>query len=104
VSTGSNIAVWQLLRLRSAAVIKAVWQTPIKCTAWKSCPSPACGCLLMPVVACFLLLLCRQGIHVLFGTEGASSVSSVFTLCNSAIGAGVLSLPYAFQCAGMYAA
>ena len=31
---------------------------------------------------------------------GASSVSSVFTLCNSAIGAGVLSLPYAFRCAG----
>lgn len=32
--------------------------------------------------------------------EGESSVSSVFTLCNSAIGAGVLSLPYAFGCAG----
>lgn len=31
---------------------------------------------------------------------GASSVSSVFTMCNSAIGAGVLSLPYAFRCAG----
>eukprot|EP00775_Hariotina_reticulata_P008954 gene8954-9130_t len=43
----------------------------------------------------------RRGIHVLFGTEGASSLSSVFTLCNSAIGAGVLSLPYAFQCAGL---
>ena len=32
--------------------------------------------------------------------EGASSLGSVFTLCNSAIGAGVLSLPYAFKCAG----
>lgn len=32
---------------------------------------------------------------------GASSVSSVFTMCNSAIGAGVLSLPYAFRCAGV---
>lgn len=32
--------------------------------------------------------------------EGASSASSVVTLCNSAIGAGVLSLPYAFRCAG----
>lgn len=32
--------------------------------------------------------------------SGASSVSSVFTMCNSAIGAGVLSLPYAFRCAG----
>jgi hypothetical protein len=39
-------------------------------------------------------------VRVLLGTEGASSLSSVFTLCNSAIGAGVLSLPYAFQCAG----
>lgn len=33
--------------------------------------------------------------------EGESATSSVFTLCNSAIGAGVLSLPYAFACAGM---
>jgi hypothetical protein len=32
---------------------------------------------------------------------GASSLSSVATLCNSAIGAGVLSLPYAFKCAGL---
>lgn len=32
--------------------------------------------------------------------EGSSSVSSVFTLCNSAIGAGVLSLPYAFRYSG----
>ncbi|KAF6257139.1 transmembrane amino acid transporter protein-domain-containing protein [Scenedesmus sp. NREL 46B-D3] len=40
-------------------------------------------------------------VRVLFGTEGASSLSSVFTLCNSAVGAGVLSLPYAFQCAGL---
>uniref|UniRef100_A0A383V4T9 Amino acid transporter transmembrane domain-containing protein n=1 Tax=Tetradesmus obliquus TaxID=3088 RepID=A0A383V4T9_TETOB len=40
-------------------------------------------------------------VRVLLGTEGASSLSSVFTLCNSAIGAGVLSLPYAFQCAGL---
>lgn len=39
-------------------------------------------------------------VRVVFGTEGATSLSSVFTLCNSAIGAGVLSLPYAFQCAG----
>ena len=34
-------------------------------------------------------------------SEGESSVSSVFTMCNSCIGAGVLSLPYAFLCAGM---
>jgi sodium-coupled neutral amino acid transporter 7/8 len=34
-------------------------------------------------------------------TGGASSLSSVATLCNSAIGAGVLSLPYAFSCAGL---
>lgn len=33
---------------------------------------------------------------------GVSSVSSVFTMCNSAIGAGVLSLPYAFRCAGAH--
>lgn len=32
--------------------------------------------------------------------EGNSSMSSVFTLCNSAIGAGVLSLPYAFRKSG----
>lgn len=32
--------------------------------------------------------------------EGSSSMSSVFTLCNSAIGAGVLSLPYAFRKSG----
>lgn len=36
-------------------------------------------------------------------SDGSSSVSSVFTLCNSAIGAGVLSLPYAFRCAGAHA-
>ena len=35
--------------------------------------------------------------------EGSSSVSSVFTLCNSAIGAGVLSLPYAFRKSGKVA-
>ena len=35
--------------------------------------------------------------------EGETSVSSVFTLCNSAIGAGVLSLPFAFGCAGVTA-
>ena len=34
-------------------------------------------------------------------SEGETSVSSVFTMCNSCIGAGVLSLPYAFYCAGM---
>ena len=33
--------------------------------------------------------------------EGASALSSVFTLCNSCIGAGVLSLPYAFMKAGI---
>ena len=32
--------------------------------------------------------------------DGSSSMSSVFTLCNSAIGAGVLSLPYAFRKSG----
>ena len=32
--------------------------------------------------------------------EGASALSSVFTLCNSCIGAGVLSLPFAFMKAG----
>lgn len=32
--------------------------------------------------------------------EGASAISSVFTLCNSCIGAGVLSLPFAFMKAG----
>ena len=37
---------------------------------------------------------------VLGATKGASSFSSVFTLCNSCIGAGVLSLPYAFRRAG----
>ena len=31
----------------------------------------------------------------------ATSASSVFTLCNSAIGAGVLSLPFAFRRAGL---
>lgn len=35
--------------------------------------------------------------------EGSSSMSSVFTLCNSAIGAGVLSLPYAFRYSGVQA-
>ncbi|KAI8476075.1 MAG: AAAP aminoacid transporter 5 [Monoraphidium minutum] len=34
-------------------------------------------------------------------TGGASSMSSVATLLNSAVGAGVLSLPYAFACAGL---
>ena len=44
----------------------------------------------------------RASTQILIGEdqEGESSVSSVFTLCNSAIGAGVLSLPYAFYCAG----
>lgn len=37
---------------------------------------------------------------IVFGSEGATSLSSVFTLCNSCIGAGVLSLPYAFMKAG----
>lgn len=32
--------------------------------------------------------------------DGASALSSVFTLCNSCIGAGVLSLPFAFMKAG----
>ena len=32
--------------------------------------------------------------------DGSTSISSVFTLCNSAIGAGVLSLPYAFRKSG----
>ena len=40
---------------------------------------------------------------VLGSTKGASSFSSVFTLCNSCIGAGVLSLPYAFRRAGKLA-
>lgn len=31
---------------------------------------------------------------------GQSSLASVFTLCNSCIGAGVLALPYALRCAG----
>lgn len=31
---------------------------------------------------------------------GATPMSSVLTLCNSAIGAGVLSLPYAFRLSG----
>lgn len=39
--------------------------------------------------------------HPLQETGGASSLSSVATLCNSAVGAGVLSLPYAFRCAGL---
>lgn len=34
--------------------------------------------------------------------EGSSSMSSVFTLCNSAIGAGVLSLPFAFRLSGIH--
>ena len=33
--------------------------------------------------------------------SGVTSASSVFTLCNSAIGAGVLSLPFAFRRAGL---
>ena len=37
---------------------------------------------------------------VLGSQKGATSFSSVFTLCNSCIGAGVLSLPYAFRRAG----
>lgn len=37
---------------------------------------------------------------ILGSTKGATSFSSVFTLCNSCIGAGVLSLPYAFRRAG----
>lgn len=64
-----------------------------------------CGWVLVFLGFCLLLTLlwvlpCRSHVRVVLGTEGASSVSSVFTLCNSAIGAGVLSLPYAFQCAG----
>ena len=44
----------------------------------------------------------RASTQILIGedSEGETSVTSVFTLCNSAIGAGVLSLPYAFYCAG----
>lgn len=38
--------------------------------------------------------------RIVIGSEGATSLSSVFTLCNSCIGAGVLSLPYAFKKAG----
>ena len=38
--------------------------------------------------------------RIVLGSDGASSLSSVFTLCNSCIGAGVLSLPYAFRRAG----
>ena len=38
--------------------------------------------------------------RIILGSDGASSLSSVFTLCNSCIGAGVLSLPYAFRRAG----
>lgn len=34
-------------------------------------------------------------------SAGASSISSVFTLCNTAIGAGVLGLPFAFRCTGL---
>ena len=44
----------------------------------------------------------RASTQIIIGEEeGESSVSSVFTMCNSCIGAGVLSLPYAFYCAGM---
>lgn len=32
---------------------------------------------------------------------GQSPLASVFTLCNSCIGAGVLALPYALRCAGI---
>ncbi|KIY99600.1 AAAP family transporter: amino acid [Monoraphidium neglectum] len=39
--------------------------------------------------------------RVLLGTEGATSLSSVSTLCNTALGAGVLGLPYAFARAGL---
>lgn len=35
---------------------------------------------------------------------GNSSISSVMTLCNSAVGAGVLSLPFAFSHTGMLVA
>jgi hypothetical protein len=43
----------------------------------------------------------RKGIDIKEEEEkGATSMSSVFTLCNSAIGAGVLSLPFAFRRAG----
>ncbi len=44
----------------------------------------------------------RSDVRILISEdeEGSSSVSSVFTLCNSAIGAGVLSLPYAFRKSG----
>jgi hypothetical protein len=37
------------------------------------------------------------------GQATLTSVQSVFMLCNSAIGAGVLSLPFAFQHAGVFA-
>lgn len=39
--------------------------------------------------------------RIVLGEDGATAVSSVFTLCNSAIGAGVLSLPFAFMRAGL---
>lgn len=42
----------------------------------------------------------RIQIQISEDEEGSSSMSSVFTLCNSAIGAGVLSLPYAFRYSG----
>lgn len=44
----------------------------------------------------------RSDVRILISEdeEGSSSMSSVFTLCNSAIGAGVLSLPYAFRKSG----
>lgn len=57
--------------------------------------------LLLSVVLFLLLLPPRDEEHeLLAGTAGASSLSSVFTLCNTAIGAGVLGLPYAFKCSG----
>ena len=40
-------------------------------------------------------------IQIFEDEDGSSSMSSVFTLCNSAIGAGVLSLPYAFRKSGV---
>ena len=48
----------------------------------------------------------RASIHIRTEQEeedeqtGATPMSSVLTLCNSAIGAGVLSLPYAFRLSG----
>lgn len=34
-------------------------------------------------------------------TDGATTLSSVFNLINTIMGAGILALPYAFRCAGL---